>query len=332
MMGTDMWPRALGGGPLTGDSAVRYVFVDEAGTSETEPITIVVGIIAHADHHVMTAEALLAEILGGVPPKFREGFTFHSTEVWNSPKYRDDWRMTDRLTLLGDVMRIPRRLGMAISLGMVRRNSSYELSKNTLTKAQFQHVMAFRGCLGKADKYIREYADPREVATVIAEDVPDMRKHLRALPKLSRNPDLSMGLSVRGALRSTIDDEVRGYVGQDSDILRITRIRNVVHFVEKDEEPLLQIADACAFGLRRYFSELDHGPELAHAILGGLPPLADYVGASSYVSWFFHPSKRPFENPLKVVLVRDSSFGCGPQRRVAGWPKSRKRRSATRRI
>jgi len=43
-------------------------------------------------------------------------------------------------------------------------------------------------------------------------------------------------------------------------------------------------------------------------------------------------AKRPFEKPLNGRAGRDSSLGCGPQRRVAGWPRLSARPSATRRI
>ena len=36
-------------------------------------------------------------------------------------------------------------------------------------------------------------------------------------------------------------------------------------------------------------------------------------------------AKSPFENWLKAFFGRDSSLGCGPQRRAAEWPRSRRR-------
>jgi hypothetical protein len=43
-------------------------------------------------------------------------------------------------------------------------------------------------------------------------------------------------------------------------------------------------------------------------------------------------AKSPFENWLTSDSGRDSSLGCGPQRRVAEWPRSRRRPSAIRQI
>lgn len=287
-------PHAIFGGPLVGDFAMRYIFVDEAGTSEKEPITVVVGIIAHADAHVMIAEALLKEALGGVPLKFQDNFVFHATDVWNSKAYRDDWMMTDRLSVLGNVMRIPRRIGMAVSMGMIRKEtgSSPDLEGLGLSLEQQHHVISFLGCLGRADKYIREYGDAREVATVVAEDVDQMRKHLREIPSILARP--TSPIRSKELLHPTLRDKMVGYIGQETE-MRVTRIRKSIHFVKKGDDPLIQIADACAFGFRRFFAGLDHGLELVHAILGGVPEISDFAEGMSFKTFFFHPDKKQMD-------------------------------------
>jgi hypothetical protein len=79
---------------------MRFVYVDEAGTSAEEPVTVVVGVIAHADKQVMFAEGAINEVLGAVPPKFKDGFVFHAKDVWGNERYRSDWSMADRLVFL----------------------------------------------------------------------------------------------------------------------------------------------------------------------------------------------------------------------------------------
>jgi hypothetical protein len=49
MVRTDGRSQALFGGLLWGDQAVRYIFMDEAGTSATEPVSVVVVLIASAE-------------------------------------------------------------------------------------------------------------------------------------------------------------------------------------------------------------------------------------------------------------------------------------------
>ncbi|MEH6772321.1 MAG: DUF3800 domain-containing protein [Cereibacter changlensis] len=246
---------------------MRYIFMDEAGTSANEPVTIVVGLIANADEHVMAAEALAIEALGSVPPNYKDGFVFHATSVFGSRKYQELWSMTDRLRLLGAMMSIPRRVGIAICVGVRWRssaNSGETVNKFGLSPSQQDHVTTFNQCIGVCDRNIRRHAGPREVATVVAEDVPEMRKFLKFAPRILREAPYHMPPE---HLRETVGDREAGYCLQSGEF-RVTRIRNSVHFVEKSEDPLIQVADACAYGFRRYFAQEKFGTEFARSIVG----------------------------------------------------------------
>lgn len=264
--------------------------MDEAGTAAKEPVTIVVGLIVNADETLMLAETAINEVLGAVPDTFRPGFIFHATDIAGNPRYRAEWSMPDRQALLKAMMRLPRRLGIAISLGMVRRNAGAEqwiLDRQRLRLEQWHHLQAFWLCVSKADKYIREYADLREVATIVAEDVPVMRSHLRQVPTVLRDHPLVLP---PGMLRPTLAEQASGRIAQESE-MRVTRIRRAVHFATKQDEPLLQLADACAFGFRRFFAELPGGLDFVRAILGQEPPIEDFRGPMSGTTAFGHPAK-----------------------------------------
>jgi hypothetical protein len=264
---------------------VRYIFMDEAGISAREPVTVVVGLIAHADEHVLSAEAAAIEALGAVPEAFRDGFVFHSTEVYGDKKYQDGrWALTDRLNLLYTMMSIPRRIGMAICLGAMWRGAvdfSGAWGGLGLSPAQSDHAQAFTLCVGVADRNIRRHAGPREVATIVAEDVSEMRSILKTVPHILRaNPRYIP----QDFMRRTAKDVEAGYFVQAGD-MRVTRIRNSVHFVEKAEDLLVQVADACAYGFRRYFTGEKFGVEFVRAILGNenlLRSFASPGGAECY--------------------------------------------------
>lgn len=284
MMRTNGYSKAIFGGLLWGDQPLRYIFMDEAGTSELEPVTVVVGIIASADEHVMSAEALTMEAVGAVPEKFRDGFVFHATQVYGDQRFQEDWSLTDRLHLLYAMMSIPRRIGMAISLGVHWRGSvdfSDSLGRLGMSLAQCDHFQAFSQCIAIADRNIRRRAGPREVATVVAEDIPEMRRFLKGLPRAHRESPIYLPQS---HLRKTVSDEEAGYIKQSGDV-RVTRIRNSVHFVEKSEDPLVQVADACAYGFRRYFAGEKFGVEFVREILGNENSLRNFAspgGAECY--------------------------------------------------
>lgn len=281
---TETRPLALFGGLLWGDNAVRFIFVDEAGTSEREPETIVVAIMVNADRQLIFAETAVNEALGAVPAEFKHGFVFHAKEVWGSEKYREKWMMPDRLALLRTMMQLPRRLGLVITMARVKRTCPIEKLPPNLTKAQMHHCIAFAGCLATADRYIRNYAEPGEIATVVAEDVPEMRRHLERAAVAYRD----MPHNLAGQIIPTAKDRNRGYTQQSSDF-RISRIRRGVHFVTKGNDSLLQIADACAFGFRRYFAGQDFGDDFVRAMLGFDPEREDYKGMMSYENYYWHP-------------------------------------------
>jgi hypothetical protein len=274
-MRTNGRSQALFGGLLWGDQPVRYIFMDEAGISAKETVTVVVGIIAHADEHVMSAEALALETLNGVPQALRDGFKFSAKNVFGDEAHQEaGWSLTDRLDLLTGMMSIPRRIRMAVAFGLSWRGAS-ELSEDNLKNMraeQWDHFTAFTVCVARADRGIRRHAGPREVATIVAEDVPEMKNMLKSVPHILRKKGTVLSDRL---LRLTETDIAAGYLTQSGD-MRVERIRNSVHFVEKNEDPLVQVADACAYGLRRYFEGQKFGLEFARAIVGDEKLLKDF--------------------------------------------------------
>ena len=264
---------------------MRFVFVDEAGTSANEPVTVVVGIVADADNHLMNGEALVREILGGVPPKHKTGFVFHATQVFGDKKYQDGWSMTDRLHLLKSMMMVPRRVGMAVSIGVVWRSTGQfaELAKDQgISECQYDHFMAFMYCVASADASIRNNAGTREVASIVAEDERDMRRLLKQVPRILRENPMHLSPDM---MRLTARDEAAGYNTQTGEV-RVTRIRDSVNFVEKYEDPLVQVADACAYGFRRYFAREKFGTDFVDAILGDHKSVGHFGPPAGYSCWW----------------------------------------------
>jgi hypothetical protein len=168
---------------------VRYIYIDEAGTSANEPVTIVLGIIVDADAHWKIGEGRLAQLIETVPESLRPNFVSHATAIWGSPKYRECWTREDRLKFLHAMMGIPRSIGLPIAFGMVRRSLPVRTDIGNLSPAQIHHVWAFLYCVARADQYLRDYGQSNEVATVVAENVPEMQRFLKGIPKhLAENP------------------------------------------------------------------------------------------------------------------------------------------------
>ena len=263
---------------------MRFVYMDEAGISASEPVTIVVGLVIDADKQLMQAETSLNEALKSVPDKFSDGFIFHAKDIWGNKSYRDDWQMSDRLAFLKNIMSLPRRLNIPIAYGLVRRGFDWgeettaNINKAGLKMEQFDHIVSFGGCVARADKYIREHAEITEIASIVAEDIPEMRRFLKVAPDAYRGTGRT---SPEDHLRPTLAEQRQGFIAQETE-MRISRIRKGIHFVAKQDDPILQLADACAFALRRYFSEQDFGNDFIKAMLGFEPILEDFAGPSSY--------------------------------------------------
>ena len=276
MRSFEAMPKAIFGDNLWGTKAMRFLFMDEAGTSGAphEIVRVVATIIVDADSQLLRAEAALKEVLGAVPDKFAKNFIFHAEEIWGSPRFRDDaWPMTDRKLLLESVMAIPRRLGLPIAFGICWADTPLGPVSEDLGLAanEEQYFFAFRHAVTHADRWIRNKCDPEEIGTIVAENT-DMKVNLGRCLKISRSGSFT---HPKGMLAPTDEEQRLGYVKQDG-TLRVTRTRPTIHWVEKGDDPLVWLADACAFGLKRFFAEKDFGLDFCTAIMGGSLNLNDY--------------------------------------------------------
>ncbi|WP_143324190.1 DUF3800 domain-containing protein [Caulobacter sp. X] len=264
---------------------MRYIYMDEAGTADHEPVTVVAGIVVHADTQFRPAENELNSLRNDyVPEHHRTGFLFHSTSIWSNPKFREGWDREERLALLIGMMSLPRRLEIPISFGIVRRSAPEIDVQGLMSQAQFRHLMAFIGAVGRADKYIRDHGTEDEVATLVVENIPEMHRFLKlGLRTLREHPrQLDQNL-----LRRTQLEISAGQTIQEPEFSS-ERIRDGVHFQEKSESPFLQIADAVAFGLRRGFSRQKDGDVFLDAIFGEPLNMSDWEGPSSYATFMWH--------------------------------------------
>jgi hypothetical protein len=146
-----------------------------------------------------------------------------------------------------------------------------------LSKEQFHHAIAFELCISRAEQYLRDHASPQEVATVVAEDVPEMRRFLQvSVQALHQNP-----VVLTADMQTPTKAERGAGTAPRERELKSTRIVDCVHFVSKKDAFLLQLADACAFAFRRYFSLQKHGEQFVVSMLGVPLVMEDFGGPSS---------------------------------------------------
>lgn len=258
---------------------MRYIYVDEAGTSKKEPVTVVVGIIVQADKAWRSVEREINAALSLVPERHRSGFVFHAKSVWGDPAFREGWSKEDRLALIEHMASIPVRYGLSIALGTVRRDSGgHETIKEydiNVSLEQWHHMLAFSSCLIRADTFLRERTE-QEMGTVVVEDIPEMRTKLRQAFKVAS----LLTMPEHQVTFIPTKRELETGIQTQTHVSGIENIQSSVHFVAKDNDPFLQVADACAFSLRRFFAGEKNGQILIDAM--GLPlNFDDWKGASN---------------------------------------------------
>lgn len=282
-------PKALFGGPLLGSKPLRFIYVDEAGTNPSEPVTVVAGIIVDADTQFSLAEEELASLTKDyVPNDLQDGFISHATTVWGSKKYHDVWDREERLAYLLGLASLPRRLGIPICFCIVKRGIQ-GYPDDSLPPATYDHILAFNGAVTRADKYVRDYGREAEVATLVVENIPEMHKFLKLNLKNAREFPVKIS-DPRGLALPTWEEEISGEITQQFEF-SISRIRDGIHFQAKDESPFLQIADAVAYAFRRFFSGQDLGDVFIEAAIGYAPIGKEWDAPESGGTFFWHQKK-----------------------------------------
>jgi hypothetical protein len=253
--------RALGGGELVGSSFLRSVYVDEAGISNNghERTVVVAGVILYPDMQWRALEAHFQELkVQFVPLDKREDFVFHAKDIWHG-----EGKVFGRDVYVGDRREVLRALCSTITkfeLGVVYGHVSKQVIADSLdaaslpispkTVVQICYMAALADALGRANAWVGRYAKDEFVSVVIENNNELKRFGQRMFKELRSN---------------TLSPEIRKVMPQ----LPFPHIMDVPSFMFKEDAPVLQLADFCAFILRRFLD----GHEDAAEYLRPLMPL-----------------------------------------------------------
>ena len=257
---------------------MRLIYTDEAGTSAKEPVCVVAAVIVDGDKQWRPLESEMRRIIEErVPEKIRPKFVLHATEIFSGGKQvnRDDWPFEERLDFLKEILCLPIVHDIPIAVGiefkrdwseLIDFDSIKMLDTKPMNSNKWSHLMAFNTCMEKADLFLRKYLDGTEIGSVIAEDVPEMKRMIGEFGLMHRNPTfhhtLPANLQRLNQAQAQLGRELEDYT------YRIDHIVDVPHFVKKGRAPILQLADVCAFAFRRCLSRKNHGNDLVLALLG----------------------------------------------------------------
>jgi hypothetical protein len=218
------------------------VYLDEAGIANPahEPFVVVAGIVLHADQQWKMLERYLSDMADEfVPPENRDGFVFHATELFSGGQTfsREKWPKGKRWKILDHLVTIPEKFKFGVVHGFVERARLSAFYPHLAPKNVSPHaqVLAFTICSYGVEMFMRLIAEDGEVASLIMENNDQSRSLIRQMHQFLRDPAMAHLLKADG-------------FGS----LAFTRIVDTVHFAEKGHSSPLQVADACAFVIKRH--------------------------------------------------------------------------------
>jgi Protein of unknown function (DUF3800) len=237
---------------------MRVAYVDETGHSAKEKIAVVGGVLIEPDRQDGPLAAAISALRQDIPENLREEVRyFHATDLFYGGKYKHVWPEKDRWALLEKLLAIPRTLKIPLVLGSFVKPKDREIH-NQFSDSVIVHAIAFGQCLKAMDIFLRENC-PSESTMVIAEDRDGAQKAIREIHKLFRN---------ERKLEQILPPELRKG-------LPITRVKYPPSFADKDEEILLQIADACAWIWQRFLNYAYENERFMQALFGDFAQPAD---------------------------------------------------------
>lgn len=147
---------------------MRFVYLDEAGTSAREPVAVVAGVIIRPDEQWKALELHIESLINRyIPETKRREFVFHATELFSGGKAfpRSEWPRALRWQILEEVLSIPMYFELPVVLGYSRKFIAPGMSDN-LT----HHAMAYTLCAIATNAFMKIHSETGEVAMFVAED------------------------------------------------------------------------------------------------------------------------------------------------------------------
>lgn len=244
-----MSTRALGGGALDGDRLVRFVYLDESGIGNVkqERFVVTVGVIVQADTHWKALEQYLLSLVEEViRPEDRHDFYFHATDLFHGTKttHRNIYPKELRWDVLRRLCSVVEKFQLPVVVGIMDRADPLLLGKDAHDKVIHAQTVTAGLCLLQVEEYMREFASTGELASMVYENNDQCRRHIKKLQNLFLNHQAMSNLS---AVLTSIGGESRV-----TKYLPIKRVVDGAYFAEKQDSSILQIADACAFAIKRH--------------------------------------------------------------------------------
>jgi hypothetical protein len=231
---------------------VRSIYLDEAGISRfsEEPVLSVAGVILHTDTQWRPLHEYFKDLVNHfIPEEFREGHAFHTFQIWHRSGIYDKKRFgIDTTALLHAICDAIPKFQLPVVWGTMRKSYARAaleedrevVSEKSLLNTAF--MCAFSDAVFRADLWMKQYGG-EELANLVMENNDQLRKFAKATFKHMKSGFLDE------LVKATPD------FGFPTEHVRLNRIIDAPSFMEKDDAPPLQLADFCAYMVKRYFAE-----------------------------------------------------------------------------
>jgi hypothetical protein len=273
--------RSLSGARVERDRHVRLIYIDESGKSNPrqETYTALAGVIINGDQDYQQLETHLKSLVRKhIPEEDRPGFVFHAMDIFHGSRYfqRDKWPREKRHSILEDLAKIPTKFHLTVIPGFVQRLPFMADFRQRVPSATDEwinhmiHIEAFINVARATDTWMRQNA-PHEVAMLVAEKTGKVEAFLKLIHGAFSTETVDIYWENR-----EIDRELRKNNKQliSHAAFKTRRIIDTIHFAAKGESALLQIADTCAFLLKRQLMQKQDSAGLFDLITPSLFPQA----------------------------------------------------------
>jgi hypothetical protein len=237
-------PYSICGVRLDGDVVVRLAYIDEAGISNArdEPFTVVAGAIIHADHVLNGVENQLERLMQRhIPAEHHENFVFSAKHLFNGDNKvfkREEWPLEKRLAIADEIMAIPQKFKLPITVGWIERAAfplTFKLQdsfpESELTVAA--HVAAFMNCAMWVEHWMRRETS-NENCLLVVENNDQARKMIADVQRYHQNKKVADVLS----------DKAKSH-------FPFRKIKEDPLFQPKRQSSALIVADFCAYVLKK---------------------------------------------------------------------------------
>jgi hypothetical protein len=208
---------------------VRVIYIDEAGASIEEPVFTWASAIVK-DTVWLRVERKANDIIETlVPEELRPDFEFHAYDIFSGNNNWSRWRNREGKALRFEILR--RFVGLIPKYKLPITECSWQRGADRdALLAEMLQGMAFSMCVDFVERWFTQHAK-RDVGMLIADEQGEPRNEPKYKLEIRRS---RKSIRAQGLFR------------------RLHHIVDAIHFAGSQESIGLQLADACAFFIKRH--------------------------------------------------------------------------------